>query len=335
MPWLKYRLLRSIAYGLGVNRWCVLAGLQVALVFCHCLRYPSVVVGLVTDCLLRFCINNQYRKEHMTTRRLMELQQNMRSQGYGLSALRSIGALVLREMSTRYGRSPGGYVWALLQPLGIIVLLAFAFSLLQKAPSLGTSFLLFKATGMLILQIFLNLGNSVGQSLSYSKALLFYPRVSWIDAVIARFLLNTLVVLCVTVIILTGIMVFESIRTVLDWYRIILSIVMTATFGLGIGCLNCFLFMRYPVWQNIWGIVTAPLFLISGVIFLYEDLPPLAQNILWYNPLLHLTGLMRDGFYPVYTPTYISIAYVGAWIMVPMVAGLLLLRQFNRDLINR
>lgn len=265
----------------------------------------------------------------------MELPKYTRPQGFGLAALRSIGALVLREMSTRYGRSPGGYVWALLQPLGIIILLAFAFSLLQRAPALGTSFLLFKATGMLILQIFLNLGNSVGQSLSYSKALLFYPRVSWIDAVIARFLLNTLVALCVMVIILTSIMIFDSIRTVLDWYKIILSTLMAVMLGLGIGCVNCYLFMRYPVWQNIWGIVTSPLFLISGVIFLYEDLPPLAQNILWYNPLIHLTGLIRDGFYPVYTPTYISISYIGAWIMIPLVVGLLLLRQFNRDLINR
>lgn len=265
----------------------------------------------------------------------MELPKYTRPQGFGLAALRSIGALVLREMSTRYGRSPGGYVWALLQPLGIIILLAFAFSLLQRAPALGTSFLLFKATGMLILQIFLNLGNSVGQSLSYSKALLFYPRVSWIDAVIARFLLNTLVALCVMVIILTSIMIFDGIRTVLDWYKIILSTLMAVMLGLGIGCVNCYLFMRYPVWQNIWGIVTSPLFLISGVIFLYEDLPPLAQNILWYNPLIHLTGLIRDGFYPVYTPTYISISYIGAWIMIPLVVGLLLLRQFNRDLINR
>lgn len=265
----------------------------------------------------------------------MELPQRMRSQSFGIPALRSVGALVLREMSTRYGRRPGGYVWALLQPLGTIFLLAFAFSLMQRSPSVGTSFLLYYATGMLVVQAYTVLGNSVGQSLSYSKALLFYPRVSWVDAVIARFLLNTLVLLCVVVIILVGIMVFEGIRTVLDWPKIILAAALTAALGLGTGCLNCYLFMRFPVWQNIWGIVTAPLFLISGVIFLYDDLPVLAQKVLWYNPLLHLTGLVRDGFYPVYTPTYISISYVGAWILIPMVLGLLLLRQFNRDLINR
>ena len=265
----------------------------------------------------------------------MELPQQRRPQSFGLPALRSIGALVLREMSTRYGRSPGGYVWALLQPLGIIVLLAFAFSLLQKSPSLGTSFLLFKASGMLIVQLFTSLGNTVGQSLSYSKSLLFYPRVSWIDAVLARFILNSLVLVCVMTIILAGIMTFEDIRTVVDFPKIILSATMTLALGLGVGCLNCYLFMRYPVWKNIWGILTAPLFLVSGVIFIYEDLPSLAQEVLWYNPLIHLTGLMRDGFYPIYRPTYISISYIGAWILLPLATGLLLLRQFNRDLINR
>ncbi len=253
----------------------------------------------------------------------------------GRSALRCIAALVLREMGTRYGRRPGGYIWALIQPLGMIILLAFAFSLLARSPALGTSFLLFKGTGMLILQTFNNLGSSVGQSMTYSKALLFYPRVSWIDAVIARFLLNALVSIVITFLILSGIMVFEGIRTVLDWADIALAMTLACGLGLGIGSLNCFLFVRFPVWQNIWGILTAPLFLISGVIFLYEDMPLLGQQVLWYNPLLHVTGIMRDGFYPVYTPSYISVAYVGACALIPMVIGLMLLRQFHRDLLHR
>lgn len=335
MPGPQDCLISRRACGHSVTRCRTLITLVVALVFCHDVQYPGAAIEFVAYCLVKFRGNDQYNKEHMTARRRMEVPQHTHAQGFGLAALRSIGALMLREMSTRYGRSPGGYIWALLQPLGIIVLLAFAFSLLQRAPALGTSFILFKATGMLILQIFLNLGNSVGQSLSYSKALLFYPRVSWVDAVIARFLLNTLVAVCVMVIILGGIMLFEGIRTVLDWYKIVLSTVMVSLFGFGIGCINCYLFMRFPVWLNLWGIITAPLFLISGVIFLYEDLPPIAKDILWYNPLVHLTGLMRDGFYPIYTPTYISLAYVTGWIMIPMVTGLLLLRQFNRDLINR
>jgi hypothetical protein len=73
------------------------------------------------------------------------------------------------------------------------------------------------------------------------------------------------------------------------------------------------------------------LFLISGVIFLYEDMPAFAQDIIWYNPLMHLTGLMREGFYPLYRPTYISLGYVALCVMAPMVLGLLLLLRRQRQ----
>lgn len=253
----------------------------------------------------------------------------------GAAALRCIAALTLREMGTRYGRRPGGYVWAVLQPLGIIIIIAFAFSLIATSPALGTSFLLFKATGMLVLQTFNALGSNVGRAMNYSRALLFYPRVCWIDAVIARFLLNMLVSLAAAFVILTGIILFEDLKTVLDWGPIFLAIALICTLGLGIGCLNCYMFQRFPVWEDIWGILTAPLFVISGVLFLFEDLPPFAQDILWYNPLMHITGLMRDGFYPVYSPGYISVAYTATCALVPLVVGLMLLRQYHRDLLYR
>jgi capsular polysaccharide transport system permease protein len=250
-------------------------------------------------------------------------------------ALRVIAALMLREMSTRYGRTPGGYIWAVVEPLGMIVVLGLAFELIARAPSLGTSFFLFKATGFMVLQVFTVLGGQVGNALTFSKPLLRYPRVTWVDAIAARFLLNYLVVIIVTILILSGILIYEGITIVIDWGPILLGMGGAAMLGLGVGCLNCFLFMRFEVWNQLWRILTQPLFLISGVIFLYEDMPPLAQHISWYNPLIHLTGLMRDGFYPLYKPTYISLTYVGICALVPMALGLLLLRRYHRDLLNR
>lgn len=238
-------------------------------------------------------------------------------------------------MSTRYGRVPGGYAWVLLEPLGMIVILSFAWALVSVTPSLGTSFLLFKATGFLILHSFTTLGNLVGHAMTFSKPLLFYPRVTWLDAIVARFALNLLVVVTVTTIILSGILFYEDVRTVLDWPKIGLAMALTALLGFGIGTLNCFLFTRFPVWQTVWSILTRPLFLISGVIIIYEDMPEIAQQVLWFNPVLHLTGIMRDGFYSIYAPQYVSYAYVGVWILIPMVLGLMLLRQFKRDLLNQ
>lgn len=248
---------------------------------------------------------------------------------------RVIAALMLREMSTRYGRTPGGYLWAVLEPLGMIIILGWAYSLFARSPALGTSFLLFKATGFMALQIFTVLGGQVGHALGFSKPLLRFPRATWVDAIVARFVLNTIVLLVVLILIIGGIIIYEQLSVFLFWTPIIIAVGFAAGLGLGVGCLNCYLFMRFPVWTQLWSILTRPLFIISGVIFLYEDMPPVAQHIAWYNPLLHLTGMMRDGFYPLYRPTYISLSYVGAWILIPMVLGLLLLRRYHRELLSR
>ena len=252
-----------------------------------------------------------------------------------VTSFRSVAALMLREMTTRYGRTPGGYAWAVLEPLGMIILLAFAWSLLARAPALGVSHLLFKATGFLVLHTFTQLGSHVGKALSFSKPLLRYPRVTWVDAIAARFVLNTLVIYTVTFLIIAGIILYEDIDTLLRWGPIFAAMGLAAALGLGVGCLNAFLFLRFPVWLHIWAILTRPLFIISGVIILYEDMPPLAQQVLWFNPVLHLTGLMRDGFYPLYRPDYISFVFVGLCIILPMVTGLLLLRRHHRSLLNR
>ncbi len=247
---------------------------------------------------------------------------------------RTISALILREVISRYGRTPGGYIWALVQPMAIILILSFAFALLQRNPALGTSFILFKATGFLVVQMTMQTAGYAGMALQFSRPLLAYPRVSWIDAVLARVVLNVYIKLVVSTIILTGIVYFEQVRTLLHWPSILLAMGMAAMLGLALGVLNCFLFMRFPVWQQVWGILTAPVTLVSGVIILYEDMPPLAQKILWYNPLLHLTGIMRDGFYPIYSPQYVSYVYVSLWVVVPMTLGLILMRRYHRVLLQ-
>lgn len=244
-------------------------------------------------------------------------------------------ALILREMASRFGTKPGGYIWAVVQPLAIILMLAFAFSLLMRSPSLGTSFVLFKATGLLVFQMFKQNSTQIAKSLSSASSLLEYPRISWIDAVIARFVLNVMIGLIVSWIILTGIIIYEDIRTVLDWSKILTAYALAALMAFGIGSLNIYMFMRFPVTENIWRITTAPLMIMSGVIILYDDLPHLAQQYLWYNPLIHITGMMRDGFYPMYRPEYISVTYVLLWGLLPMVLGLLLVRRHHRDLLER
>lgn len=249
--------------------------------------------------------------------------------------MRTMTALVLREMGSTYGQSPGGYLWALLQPIGMILILAAGFSLLLRAPSLGTSFILFYATGYLPFDTYSTLSNKIMLSLKYSRPLLAYPRVTWLDAILARFVLNLLTLLTIAAILLTTFLTIEQNRTVLDISYILQGFTMAALLGLGIGTLNCLLSGLFAVWTNIWTIINRPLFLASGVIYIYEDLSGAAQSLLWWNPLMHVTGLVRKGFYPTYEGSYISLQYGYGVGLAALFIGLLFLRSNYRAILER
>lgn len=252
-----------------------------------------------------------------------------------LATLRTIAALVLREMSTRYGRTPGGYLWAILEPLAAILFLSVGFSLVIRSPSLGTSFLLFYATGFLPFNLYQSVSNTTARALSYSKPLLRYPAVTWVDAVLARFLLNSLTSIVVAALLITVILAATGNRAVLDLPPVIAALALAMALALGIGTVNAVLTGLFPLWEVAWAIFTRPLFLASGVIYIFEDLPPLAREILWYNPLLHITGMMRTGFYPTYAAAYASPAYVLLLSLVLLAFGLILLGRYHRVILQR
>ena len=248
---------------------------------------------------------------------------------------RAILALMLREMSTRYGRTPGGYVWAVIEPLGAILMISLGFSLMLRSPALGSSFILFYASGYLPFSLYSSIAGQTAQALNFSKPLLAYPSVTWLDALLARFFLNTLTNAVIAYLLLGGILELIETKTVLDTQLIVLAMALASLLGLGIGTLNCVLIGLFPTWGMIWSIATRPLFLASGVIFTYESLPITAQQILWYNPLLQIIGLLRAGLYPMYHAEYVSVGYVLVCALIPLVLGLLLLRHHYKDILNR
>lgn len=246
---------------------------------------------------------------------------------------RAVLALMLREMATTYGRSPGGYLWAVLEPVAGIAILTLIFSMGFNAPSLGTNFPIFYATGILPFMMFHAVCNRVSTSLLFSKALLAYPSVTYLDALLARFVVNTVTQAMVGYLVFGGILVLYETRTLPQLGLIAQSFALTAALALGIGTLNAYLIARFAVWQVIWSILTRPLFLISGIFFLFHAIPQPAQDFVWFNPLIHVVGLMRAGFYPTYDAGYVSPGYVMAVAMIAFAAGLLLLRRSHRDLL--
>jgi capsular polysaccharide transport system permease protein len=247
---------------------------------------------------------------------------------------RSIAALVLREMATTYGRSPGGYLWAVAEPLAGIVLLTVIFSIGFQAPSLGVSFPLFYATGLLPFLLFVDVSGKVATALLFSRPLLAYPAVSFLDAILARFALNLAVQGLVAYLILTGILGFTDTRVSPDYPLVLGGFALAAVLALGVGVMNCWLFTRFAVWQRVWSIVMRPMFIVSCIFFVFDAIPQPWRDMLWFNPLVHAVGLVRRGVYAGYDAPYVSVAYVVGLALVLGCLGLIFLRRHHRDLLN-
>lgn len=250
------------------------------------------------------------------------------------ASFRTIMALILREMSSSYGRSPGGYIWAVLEPVAGIALLSIIFAMAFRHPPLGISFALFYATGMIPFTVFSDVSNKLAQSINYSRPLMAYPSVTFIDALLARFILNYLTEIMVAYLVFTGILVLFETRVIIDIPTIARALVLSGALALGVGTLNCFLFTIFPIWQRVWSIMMRPMVLISCVVLLPEALPEYVQNWLYLNPLVHIIGLLRRGFYTSYHADYVSELYVLGFSGICLVMGLLLLRRYQYVLLN-
>lgn len=260
-------------------------------------------------------------------------QQTAKRVGRRFASGRAIAALMLREMSTTYGRSVGGYFWAIAEPIAGIAIMTFAFGFFFSTPPIGATFEMFYATGMLPFLLFTTLTNRVGSAILFSRPLLAYPAVNFADAIIARFLTNLLTELLISLIVFSFILIFWESRVILDPAQIAKGYALAAAFGLGLGTLNCYLFLRFHLWSLFWSVINRPLFMISGVFFLYGSLPDSLKDGLWYNPLIHIVGAVRAGFYADYDGGYVSATYVIGVSLLLGLVGLFLLRRHGQHFI--
>lgn len=242
--------------------------------------------------------------------------------GLAKTYLRVVAAMIVREMSTRFGRKPGGYAWALLEPIGYISMMTVIFGAIARTPALGTSFVLFFATGYIGYQLYQAKVSYLSSAVKANKQLLNYPNVAPIDAITARLILQTATTAMVAAIVFVGI--FLSLKSIpeLNWPHIIEAEISAGVLAIGVGMLNNVMFAKYALYEQIYGIATRPLFLLSGVFFLPDAMPHPYQEILLYNPICHVVMLFRSGFYPEYRAGGLDLSYLWTSSALILICGM-------------
>lgn len=248
--------------------------------------------------------------------------------------MRAVFALILREMATTYGRSPGGYAWAILEPVAGVALMTILFSIAFPSPPIGESFALFYATGLLPFMFYQESTQKIGIAIQYSRPLLAYPNVVFLDAILGRLILNTLTQILIFALIVGGLVVSMDLAVVFDFPALLQALGMLIALVTGVGVLNCYVMSRFPIWQRIWAILNRPLFIISGIFILLDELPEPYREYSYYNPVAHILSQTRTAFYPFYEPSILSPLYVYCVSFVLAFFGVLLLYRYHSFILD-
>jgi capsular polysaccharide transport system permease protein len=241
-----------------------------------------------------------------------------------------VHALILRETRTRFGAHQLGYLWAVVEPLLLILTFYILFVVANRQLPEGMDAMSFVATGVIPYNLFSNSLNRVSQSIAGNRALLFYPQVRPIDLAIARSLLEVATYCAVFVVLMTAHGLYIQTFEIDSALKTVAGFMLAGVLGSTAGLVFCTLGQLSNAVDRIRGPIIRPLFWISGIFFAVSELPDRARDVMLYNPVLHVTELVRSGWFTSYESQYVDHSYVLGWCLVLAFVGLSLERVVRR-----
>lgn len=237
-----------------------------------------------------------------------------------------MSALILREMTSRFGRSGLGYLWVVIQQLAFISVFAMFFEFRGKSLPYGVEILGFLITGISAFFVFRNTTSQMKGALSKNKSLLYYRQVSPFSIYLARAVLEYSTGIVVFAVLVGVSVALGEVLNMTSLLQVLIVIMMLSLFGASYGLLFASVSIYFPAISSFESSISRILFFTSGLFFYANELPPDLRDILMWNPLFNLIELLREGFFSTYTATHASVRYVAGCTIVFLFFSLVLER---------
>ena len=244
-------------------------------------------------------------------------------------------ALMVRDMKSRVGGQWVSFVWTVFEPLAHVLVLVWAFAVMRGMTRDHLEFPVFLVAGLVPFFFFQDIVTRMLDAVEASRGLFAYRQVKPLDALVARALVEALMVLIVYAVSL-GLLGWLGYHVVPhDPLGLVLMNLLLFLFGISAGLYLTMLSHDRPRLRKVIRLTFMPLYIFSGIIFNVDSLPrPLIEPLLW-NPLLHLVELARAAMISAYVPTQgINPWYPMAWIVGLACAGLLMYRAKQQTLMT-
>ncbi|MGH8167907.1 MAG: ABC transporter permease [Woeseiaceae bacterium] len=238
-----------------------------------------------------------------------------------------IYALLLRELSSRFGRSRGGFLWVLVEPIAHLLVPVVIRGFIKQGLMPGVEFPVFIVYGILPFLLFKAICLQIVDGVNAGLGLLSYRQVLLMDVFISKALAYFVIQAIVFVIVLTGLAMFDFQVVPARPAEFAGVLALTVVLAFGLGLLLAAIASMIPDAKSVIKVMFMPLYFVSGVLFPVTRFPDDWVQWMALNPVLHLVELSRVMAIDRYQPMeYLSVAYPVALALTTTIIGLMLYR---------
>ena len=244
---------------------------------------------------------------------------------------RVIGALILRELMTRFGRRGGGFIWIFIEPALFIAAIATFRYIWRGGFRHDFHPVVFIVVSLLPFIMFRHIVARAADAVNANRSLLYHRQVTALDVMLARNILEVgvTVTIAFVALVLCGVYLDDWPDNPLLWaFALLLSALLANGIGLIIGAIGAISsFTRMLVRPVI--IILLP---ISGAMWMLQDLPAdFREGALWI-PMVSIHEAMREAHFGHRITSYYDLGYVCLWILGTTLVGLAAVRAVRRHL---
>lgn len=242
---------------------------------------------------------------------------------------RVIGALLMREIITRYGRKNIGFLWLFVEPLIMTLFMVMLWHFLRADKVSSLNIVAFVITGYPMAMMWRNASNRAIGAIAGNIGLLYHRNVRVLDTIFARMILEIAGATIAQIVIMTLLIAIGWIDFPADPMYMVFAWLLMAMFAVGLGLIICSIAFRFDVFGKLWGVLSFILLPISGVFFFVNSLPVQVQEIALRVPMIHGTEMLRHGYFGNNVVTMEQPWFLFLCNLALLLLGLLMVRAFS------
>lgn len=244
---------------------------------------------------------------------------------------RVIGALLMRELLTRYGRNNIGFLWLFVEPTAFIVIVTFVWSQIRGVHISDIPIVAFAITGYSSLLLWRNTVSRCIGAVKSNKSLLYHRQVTILDIFTARILLELIAITTALVGMTIAFYAIDWLTLPEDVLQLIAGWLLLCWFAAALGMTIGGLSEKFEVFGRFWYPFSYILMAVSGVAFTLDALPPGVRSLMMWNPIINCVEFLREGWFGSVMHEHYDIPYVFAANTILTVIGICLVRQVGTD----